>query len=92
MLDDGTFREVGFGTTKDRMLVIEECSNTRAVTLFVRGGNKMMIDEAMRSLHDAICAVRNLIRDNRIIYGGGAAEISASLAVSAAADEVILLM
>ena len=48
----------------------------------------MMIDEAKRSLHDAICVVRNLIRDNRIVYGGGAAEISCSLAVSNAADEI----
>lgn len=47
-----------------------------------------IIDEAKRSLHDAICAVRNLIRDNRVVYGGGAAEISCSLAVSKAADEV----
>ncbi|KAI8896933.1 chaperonin Cpn60/TCP-1 family [Globomyces pollinis-pini] len=84
----GIVREVAFGTTKDRMLVIEECSNTRAVTVFIRGGNKMIIDEAKRSLHDAICVVRNLVRDNRIVYGGGAAEITCSLAVSAAADEI----
>jgi T-complex protein 1 subunit epsilon len=38
----GLVREIAFGTTKDRMLVIEECANTRAVTLFVRGGNKMV--------------------------------------------------
>jgi T-complex protein 1 subunit epsilon len=38
----GIVREIAFGTTKDRMLVIEECSNTRAVTLFIRGGNKMV--------------------------------------------------
>jgi T-complex protein 1 subunit epsilon len=38
----GIVREIAFGTTKDRMLVIEECANTRAVTLFVRGGNKMV--------------------------------------------------
>ncbi|KAI9204809.1 chaperonin Cpn60/TCP-1 family [Polychytrium aggregatum] len=82
----GIVREVSFGTTKDRMLIIEECANTRAVTLFCRGGNKMIIDEAKRSLHDAICVVRNLIRDNRIIYGGGSAEIAASLAVAKAAD------
>jgi len=84
----GLVRELTFGTTKDRMLVIEKCANTRAVTVFVRGGNKMIIDEAKRSLHDAICAVRNLIRDNRVVYGGGAAEISCSLAVSKAADEI----
>ncbi|KAI9226416.1 MAG: chaperonin Cpn60/TCP-1 family [Piptocephalis tieghemiana] len=84
----GKVRELTFGTTRDRMLVIEECANTRAVTVFVRGGNKMIIDEAKRSLHDAMCVVRNLIRDNRVVYGGGAAEISCSLAVEKAADEV----
>lgn len=84
----GVVRELTFGTTKDRMLVIEECANTRAVTVFVRGGNKMIIDEAKRSLHDAMCAVRNLVRDNRVVYGGGAAEISCSLAISKVADEI----
>lgn len=39
-------------------------------------------------MHDAICVVRNLVRDNRIVYGGGAAEITCSLAVSAAADKI----
>ncbi|KXN73960.1 T-complex protein 1 epsilon subunit [Conidiobolus coronatus NRRL 28638] len=84
----GIVREMSFGTTRDRMLVIEECANSRAVTVFLRGGNKMIIDEAKRSLHDAICVVRNLVRDNRVVYGGGAAEIACSLAVSKAADEI----
>ena len=38
----GLVRELTFGTTKDRMLVIEECKNSRAVTIFIRGGNKMV--------------------------------------------------
>ena len=38
----GVVREVSFGTTRDRMLVIEECANTRAVTIFARGSNKMV--------------------------------------------------
>jgi hypothetical protein len=42
--------------------VIEECANSKAVTVFVRGGNKMIIDEAKRSLHDAMCVARNLIK------------------------------
>merc|ERR1712187_634736 len=57
-------------------------------TVFVRAGNKMMLDETKRSLHDAICVVRNLIRDNRIVYGGGAAEIACALKVSEEADKV----
>ncbi|KAG9121992.1 T-complex protein 1 subunit epsilon [Ceratobasidium sp. 392] len=84
----GIVREVSFGTTRDKMLVIEECANSRAVTVFVRGSNKMIIDEAKRALHDAICVVRNLVVDNRVVYGGGAAEISCSVAVAKAADEI----
>ncbi|KIK62969.1 hypothetical protein GYMLUDRAFT_41270 [Collybiopsis luxurians FD-317 M1] len=84
----GIVREVSFGTTRDKMLVIEDCANTRAVTIFVRGSNKMIVDEAKRALHDAICAVRNLIVDNRVVYGGGAADISCSLSVAKAADEI----
>lgn len=38
----GMVRELSFGTIKERMLVIEECHNTRAVTIFIRGGNKMV--------------------------------------------------
>ena len=87
----GVVREVSFGTTRDKMLVIEECANTRAVTVFVRGSNKMIIDEAKRALHDAICVVRNLVVDNRVVYGGGAAEICASVAISKAADEIASL-
>lgn len=84
----GLVRELSFGTTKDRMLVIEKCPNTRAVTIFIRGGNKMIVEEAKRSLHDALCVVRNLVRDNRVVYGGGAAEISCSLAVAEQANKI----
>merc|ERR1719312_1785913 len=84
----GLVRELSFGTTKDKMLVIEECLNSKAVTIFLRGGTKMIIEEAKRSMHDALCVVRNLVRDNRIVYGGGAAEISCALAVSKEADNI----
>ena len=48
----------------------------------------MIIEEAKRSMHDALCVVRNLIRDNRVVYGGGASEISCALAVSKEADNI----
>ncbi|KAM0009096.1 putative chaperonin Cpn60/TCP-1 family, groEL-like equatorial domain superfamily [Helianthus debilis subsp. tardiflorus] len=47
----------------------------------------MMIEETKRSIHDALCVARNLIRNNSIVYGGGAAEISCSIAVEAAAAD-----
>merc|ERR1712105_2679 len=84
----GKVNEINFGTTKDKMLVIEECTNSKAVTIFLRGGTKMILEEAKRSMHDALCVVRNLVRDNRVVYGGGAAEISCALAVSKEADSI----
>ncbi|XP_028127717.1 T-complex protein 1 subunit epsilon [Diabrotica virgifera virgifera] len=87
----GLVREIAFGTTKDRMLVIEECSNSRAVTILVRGGNQMLVAEAKRSLHDALCVVRSLVQEPRVVYGGGAAEIACCLAVAAQADQLASL-
>jgi len=80
-------KEITFGTTKEQMLVIEGCANSKAVTVLVRGGNQMVVDEAKRCLHDANCCVRNLIRDPRVVPGGGASEVAACLAVFAAAEK-----
>jgi len=81
-------KEITTGTEKDQMIVIEECANSKAVTILLRGGNQMVVDEAKRCLHDALCVVRNLVRDDRIVPGGGASEIAAAIAVENAADQV----
>ncbi|MFS7910367.1 putative chaperonin Cpn60/TCP-1 family, TCP-1-like chaperonin intermediate domain superfamily [Helianthus anomalus] len=52
------------------MLYIEHCANSKVVTIFIRGGNKMMIEESKHSIHDALCVARNL---------RGAAEFHAQL-------------
>lgn len=75
--------------SRERMIVIEDCANSNAVTILVRGSNIMIVDEVKRSLHDAMCVVRNLIQNDRIVYGGGASEISCSLAVGAYADTMV---
>ena len=49
----------------------------------------MIVDEAKRSLHDALCVVRNLIKDNRVVFGGGSPEIACCLAINNAADQVM---
>ncbi|CAJ1908338.1 unnamed protein product [Cylindrotheca closterium] len=88
----GKVKQISLGTNssrqQDRILVLEDCKNQKAVTVLVRGGNKMIVDEAKRSLHDAMCVVRNLVIDNRVVYGGGSAEVSCSLAVKKFADTV----
>ncbi|EUB60637.1 T-complex protein 1 subunit epsilon [Echinococcus granulosus] len=84
----GVVRELTFGTTKDRMLVIEDCKNSKAVTCFIRGSSKMIVEEAKRSLHDALCVARNLIRDPRVVAGGGACEIACSIRVAEEAEKI----
>ncbi|ETO15429.1 chaperonin, partial [Reticulomyxa filosa] len=84
----GVIRTLEFGTTKDHMTVIEDCPNSKAVTVFIRGGNTMIVEEAKRAIHDAICVARNLIRDARIVYGGGSCEIACAQAVRNACHEV----
>jgi T-complex protein 1 subunit epsilon len=88
----GKVKQISMGTNnsrqQDRILILEDCANQKAVTVLVRGGNKMIVDEAKRSLHDAMCVVRNLVKDNRVVYGGGSAEISCSLAIKKHADTV----
>lgn len=36
----GSVKEISFGTTKEKMIKIEDCQNSRAVTIFLRGGTK----------------------------------------------------
>jgi len=82
----GIVRELTFGTSKERMLVIEDCPNSKAVTILARGGSKMIVEEVKRSLHDALCVVRNFIRDNKVVCGGGSAEIACAIHVQKEAD------
>ena len=72
-------KELHFGTTSDHMLMIQEGHNTKSVTILIRGGSSMIIEEAKRSIHDSLCVLRNLIRDNRVVYGGGSCELSCAI-------------
>jgi T-complex protein 1 subunit epsilon len=79
-------KEITVGTKNQKMIVIEDCPTKKAVTILVRGGSSMIVDEAKRCLHDALCVVRNMIKEPKIVYGGGAAEISCSIHVAEKAD------
>jgi T-complex protein 1 subunit delta len=50
----------------------------RTTTVLVRGSNALVLDEAERSLHDALCVVRCLVNWRFLIAGGGAPEIEVS--------------
>jgi len=54
-------------------------SSGNTMTVLMRGSNEFVLGEAERSLHDAQCVVRSLIKNRFLIAGGGAAETEASL-------------
>ncbi len=64
-------RKVG----EDKMVFIEGCKNPKAVSIVIRGGLERLVDEAERSLRDALAAVADAIKDGKVVAGGGAVEI-----------------
>src|SRR5919197_2195120 len=63
----------------DKWVFVEGCKNPKAVSIFVRGGSQRVVDEAERSVHDAIMAVKDVIEYPHVLVGGGAPEALASL-------------
>ena len=62
-------------TGDDKMTYVEGCKNPKSVTLLIRGGTQRMTAEAERSIHDALCVVRDLIEEPKVVAGGGAPEM-----------------
>lgn len=55
------------------------------VSILVRGSNQLVLDEAERSLHDALCVVRSIVHKQYLIPGGGAPETEVSVVLARAA-------
>uniref|UniRef100_A0A2K6LG70 T-complex protein 1 subunit delta n=1 Tax=Rhinopithecus bieti TaxID=61621 RepID=A0A2K6LG70_RHIBE len=63
-----------------KLLKITGCASPgKTVTIVVRGSNKLVIEEAERSIHDALCVIRCLVKKRALIAGGGAPEIELAL-------------
>ena len=84
-LDDITSADLGYAALveerkigDDKMTFIEGCKHPRAVTILIRGGTQRMIAEAERSLHDALCVIRDIIEDPKVVAGGSAPELEMS--------------
>jgi thermosome len=75
-------------TGDDKMTYIEGCKNPKSVTLLIRGGTQRMTAEAERSIHDALCVVKDLIEDPRIVAGGSAPEMEMASVIKKYAQTV----
>jgi len=63
---------------EDKMTFIEGCKHPRAVTILIRGGTQRIVDEAERSIHDALSVVKDLVEEPKIVAGGGSPELEVS--------------
>ena len=52
-----------------------------ACTIVVRGATQQILDEAERSLHDALCVLQQTVKETRVVYGGGKTTPTQSLSV-----------
>ena len=84
-LDDMSVADLGYAAlveerkiAEDKMTFIEGCKNPRAVTILIRGSTPRMNAETERSIHDALCVVRDVLREPKIVAGGSAPEIEVS--------------
>jgi thermosome len=87
-LDDVSQEDLGYASLveerkigDDKMTFVEGCKNPRAVTILIRGGTERIVDEAERSVHDALCVVRDVVEEPKVLAGGGAPELEVSRAL-----------
>jgi archaeal chaperonin len=62
----------------DKWVFVEGCKNPNALSILVRGGSQRVVDEAERSVHDAIMTVKDVVEYPYVIVGGGATEVAIS--------------
>jgi T-complex protein 1 subunit eta len=54
------------------------CDLAKTATIILRGGGEQFVDEAERSIHDAVMIVRRARKHNAVVAGGGAIEMELS--------------
>ncbi|MEE3325534.1 MAG: T-complex protein 1 subunit eta, partial [Methanosphaera sp.] len=72
----GLFEERQIGA--ERFNLFQQCPNSKTATIIIRGGAEQFIEEAERSLNDAIMVVRRASKAASIVPGGGAIEMELS--------------
>jgi thermosome len=84
-IDDMSAADLGYASLveerkigDDKMTFVEGCKHPRAVTILIRGGTERIVEEAERSIHDALCVVRDVVEEPKIVAGGGAPELEIS--------------
>merc|ERR1719171_854111 len=68
---------------EDKLIRFSGCASGEACTVVLRGASTHVLDEAERSLHDALCVLSRTVRETRTIPGGGCCETRMARAIDA---------
>ncbi|KAJ6651395.1 hypothetical protein lerEdw1_020968 [Lerista edwardsae] len=71
---------------EDKLIHFSGVAMGEACTIVLRGATQQIIDEAERSLHDALCVLAQTVKDTRTVYGGGCSEMLMANAVTELAN------
>lgn len=82
----GRVEEMTIGSSKVIKVTKPKVETQRTCSILVRGSNQLVLEEADRSIHDALCVVRCLVKKRSLIVGGGAPETEISLALKKHSD------
>lgn len=66
---------------EDRVIKFSGCPQGEACTIVLRGATQNILDEAERSLHDALCVISQTVNESRTVLGAGCSETLMALAV-----------
>ena len=77
-------RKVG----EDKMVFVEGCKDPKSVSILIRAGLERMMDEAERTMNDALYVVSDIFELPKMVPGGGAIEMEMAKAVRAYARQV----
>jgi len=66
---------------EDKVIRFSGVALGEACTIVLRGATQHMLDEAERSLHDALCVLSGAVHETRTVLGGGCAEVLMAEAV-----------
>ncbi|KAJ8905246.1 hypothetical protein NDN08_001754 [Rhodosorus marinus] len=73
---------------EDRLIQFSGCAKGEACTIVLRGANEQLLDEAERSLHDALCVLSQTAKETKTVLGGGCSEALMANAVDELAKSV----
>jgi len=73
---------------EDKLVRFSGCPNSQASTIVLRGANTHVVDEAHRSLHDALCVLSQTVKHTAVLAGGGAPEMLMAQAIEEEAKRV----